>query len=296
MFDYWLYGLRVRSAIPLPELVAAPASAESDVTVHLGDVELGDYDPSAGRADLKLSRDGTTFHLENVATYQVRDGRQIVINPVAGSDAGALRVNLLGVAFGMLLHQRGLMAIHASAVAVGGSAVLFLGFSGDGKSTTAAAMVRRGHALITDDIAAVQFDGDEARVWPAFPEIRLLCDSVASLGPTCNATRPDPGDKYSFRTEKRFSTASLPLGRVYLLTPADRNEIEPLRPVAACAEYLRHSFVAGILKPTGTTSWYFHRCAELARQIPVFRLKRRRSLELIDELAELIENDLHVCA
>jgi hypothetical protein len=280
----------------LPELIAAPCRSETDVAVQLGPLELGEVDLSASRTDLRLSTDGSTFQIEGVATYQVRDGRQIIIDPLPGADDALVRLNLLHLAFGMLLHQRGLLALHGSVVAVGRGAVVFLGFSGDGKSTTAAALVRRGHALVADDVAAIQVDTTDApRVWPAYPQLRLLPDSLASLGGTIGKHASSTEKRADYRVDQ-FTTGPLALGRIYVLAYGEENEIQPLRTAAACGEFLRHSFVAGILKITGTAPTHFHGCARLAQDVPVARLVRRRSLAELDQLAEMIEDDIHVCA
>lgn len=50
-----------------------------------------------------------------------------------------------------LLYRGGLFSVHASCASVGGKGILFTGQSGSGKSTAACAMLRRGHALVSDD-------------------------------------------------------------------------------------------------------------------------------------------------
>jgi hypothetical protein len=289
------YGLRVHSTHRLPELVETDAGESSDISVRWGQVRLGDCDATASRPDLSVSTDGARFLLHDVATYHVRDGREIIIDPVSGADEGLIRFNLLGLGLGMLMHQRGLVVLHASVVAIDGAAVAFLGFSGDGKSTTAAAMIRRGHAIVADDVAAIQIaDSDTPVVLAAFPELRLLPESAQSLGlPTSATTAIYSGaTKRSRRHIKDFSAQPLPIRRIYVLADGARNEIQPLRPAAACAEFMRHSLVAGILKPTGTALSHFQNCVQLAQSVPVAKLVRRRSLAALDDLAALIEGDI----
>ncbi len=58
-----------------------------------------------------------------------------------------------------LLYRGGLFSVHASCASVGGKGVLFAGQSGSGKSTAACAMLRRGHALVSDDRALLSQQG-----------------------------------------------------------------------------------------------------------------------------------------
>jgi hypothetical protein len=50
-----------------------------------------------------------------------------------------------------LLSNFGYLSVHASAVQVNGKGILFTGKGGRGKSTAAYAMLRRGHAVLSDD-------------------------------------------------------------------------------------------------------------------------------------------------
>jgi len=66
-----------------------------------------------------------------------------------------LKWQSFGSVFGILLHQREEIVLHASAVRVNGRAILFCGASGAGKSTLAAVLAQRGLPLITDDVCAI---------------------------------------------------------------------------------------------------------------------------------------------
>ena len=64
---------------------------------------------------------------------------------------------MLGTALGVLLHQRGLFALHASGVATPSGAWLFTGHSGAGKSTLVAWLHRRfGWPILSDDVTVVE--------------------------------------------------------------------------------------------------------------------------------------------
>jgi hypothetical protein len=82
-------------------------------------------------------------------------------------DSGSAVVDLLGrIVQGVLarLYARGVHAIHAAALAYCGSALIVAGKSGQGKTTLALGLLRRGLSLLSDEFAIV--DTDTPRILP----------------------------------------------------------------------------------------------------------------------------------
>jgi hypothetical protein len=298
MNAYCSYGLSVRSAIALPELVQAEiGSAAADVVIRVGPVELDSPDGAGLVSGPSISADSMRFMCEGVGRFAINGGREIVVDQLPNADPRSIRFEIIGMAMAVLLHQRGMLVLHASVVAVAGGAVAFLGASGDGKSTTAACLIRRGNTLVCDDIAPVDFTSDDRpRVFPAYPEMRLWPETAESFGLDSSALPEvyDGTTKRVRRAAEGFATASLPLRRIYVLASGPRHAVVPLPPATAVAELLRHSYVANLLRQTGTAAAYFRQCARLAQAVPIARLERQRSLSLLDELAVVIEEDLAV--
>ena len=111
---------------------------------------------------------GIRFLVEGGETirYQLADG-------VGGAD---LRLFLLGTAWPVLAMQRGLLPLHASAVARGADVHAFIGGTAAGKSTLAAALAGRGLPFFADDVVlldparladeAVCHSYDDLKLWP----------------------------------------------------------------------------------------------------------------------------------
>ena len=77
---------------------------------------------------------------------------------------------LAGTVWAALLLQRGIVPFHASAVEFEAGAVLFLGRSGAGKSSLLGALLKRGRAMLADDVAGVVLDaGGRPVALPAYP-------------------------------------------------------------------------------------------------------------------------------
>jgi hypothetical protein len=297
MHSYIAYGLRVHSAVLLPEF--APVHVEfPDVVVRVGRV---DRRLPAGHGDgcCEFTQDEAHFFWDSVGSFLVRAGREIIVEPRPGADEAAVRAALEGVVFGCVCHQRGRLVLHASAVAVNGSAVAFLGGKGRGKSTMAAALYRRGHTLLSDD-ALVLNDGASGRpeVLPGFPQLKLWPNAAAaSLGddPESLPRLTAGSEKRTRRAADRFSHAPVPLSRVYLLDEGTSPAITPVDPQEAVLAAIAQSYVARFfpefLRGTEAAS-HLLRCTRLTRQVPMYRLQRPADLALLPLVAQLVEDHL----
>jgi hypothetical protein len=183
---YRLSALRLDSDLDLPELTAwdGPADAPADVAFRLGKVpprlEAPDHVApvfqTKGREEYLLALPGT-------GRIQVQNGCKVTVEPAPGADPIDTRAILAGPIQAVLWHQRGLLPLHASAVAVHGRTLALAGPSAAGKSTLAAVLSARGYQVAADDVCVVDVrDGDDAVVLPAFPHLRLWRDALDYLG------------------------------------------------------------------------------------------------------------------
>jgi hypothetical protein len=290
VFTYIAYGLGIHSTLVLPELTPGPA--QRDVVVGLGHIPGVPSDPAAGDGLLRVSADEACLHWPDVGAVLLRHGREITIDPRPGAAADVLRLYLLGPVLGLLLHQRGLLVLHASAVAIDGGVAAFLGHSGRGKSTTAAMLHARGCAVVADDVVAVDLGASGGPVaLPGFPQLKLWPDAITALGETPgDLPRIHAGEEKRARAVGTTETTPRPLRRLYVLTDADSLGLEPLGGHAAVFELLQHSYVAAALERLGS-SVHLTRCAHLAAAVPVRRLRRPRRLAGLEELAAFVEAD-----
>jgi len=182
-----------------------------------------------------LSSDGAFYrfhYAEGIDYILSQDGRRLWIlssNGVAESDVLSY---LLGPVMGFVLRVRGIVCLHASAVAVNGSAVVFAGDVGAGKSTTAMAMGRLGYPILSDDIVPIYRNAGATYAQPGYPRVRLrqsslpmLCELNPDLPPL---PKPEGGKRLHFELTVdgyHFQSTPLPIGAVYLL--AEPNEDLP---------------------------------------------------------------------
>ncbi len=294
LYYYDTYGFTLRSEIPLPELRLSSGEA-ADAAICC---ECIGWSPNA------VAADGTSFHLaapeaylywQEVGTFLVRNGNEIIVDPHPGVEDRIIRLPLLGTVLAVLLHQRGHLVLHASAVAVAERVAVFLGAKGQGKSTLAAALYARSHALLTDDLVALSADaGERWMILPGFPQFKLWPDAASSLGddPTLLPTLAAGLAKRARHAGEQFAPRAVPLGQIFVLGVGPALRLQRLQPQQALLELIANSYMARfgreVLQGPAATA-HLGLCADLVRRIPIALLERPRSLALLSETARLVE-------
>jgi hypothetical protein len=276
---YRISGLSVSSEIVLPGLSAAAAGrCRPDVAIRRGAVpvmldgaeKLGPTWQMAGKQFL--------LRVPKVARFLLRDGREITFEAEPGADAGDIPLYLLGTAYGILLHQRRQIVLHASAVRVNGKAILFCGPSGAGKSTLAAALAQRGYPFITDDFCAVTVEDGTPMVHPDGRQLKLWAQAIEQLD-----LKGRSGARVRSRLEKFYVDPgethgeALPLGTLYAL----REARPPLPPgigqtnaVDAAVILRRMAYRPRLVNRMGQRVDYFHAATTIANKAGIFYLTR----------------------
>jgi hypothetical protein len=315
-FAYAAFGLLLRSNLGIPGLVpTAVSSSVANVDVRLGEcpevpAEIGpdhktliyksSYLNEAGDSALKVwsFADGAILHLaysDGMQFWLDRGGTRIWAQWPETSSLEDAATYLLGPVLGALLRIRGVICLHASAVAFEDQAVAFVGPPGAGKSTTAAILARRGCAVLSDDIVALAEGAGVYRVLPAYPYLSLWPDSVSMLyGSTDSLPRFIPqwekrclmlGEKNS-----KFQEQALPLRAIYLLqerTMGSGTQVEFVSVKNAFVDLLTNSYAARILSTQHQVS-EFDFLARLVSKVPTRAIRLSEEANLDAGLVRLI--------
>lgn len=293
MIAYSAYGLRIHSALFLPELVESRCGSLPDVTIRFGKIEWEPPPTESDRAH-EAAQSETFFFFRIAGKFQVRSGSEIIIDPAPEAEDRLLRLCLLGPVLAALLHQRGLLVLHASAVEINGIAVAFLGEKGWGKSTLAAYLQEQQHNLLADDVVAIDLSSDKVSVLPGFPQLKLWPSAAEYLGLNYEQMpqlQPEL-DKRAHRLNCDFPATPRPLGSLYVLDIGEQVEVEAIRPQEAVVELVCHSYMVRHLAATNTSASNFRQCAAVARAVPVLRLKRPRSLFTLSQIEIALRENL----
>ena len=295
---YTAYGLHIASELALPEFSVVDASEEeADVRVRFGDVrEEKDREVPREYGSAFITKERVYYRHPWVGIFEMKGGETITIQQGPDYDEELTRMCVTNLAMGVILHQRNILTLHASAAEVNGEAVVFVGDKGAGKSTMVTALSRRGHKVITDDVLGVltSVDDDRVRVVPGYAQVKLLPDAVEHV------LGGDPNDYQRLyeATPKRVHTlagsngvASIPLRSIYLLSEGDHIEVEPLKPQAAFLTLMRQAYLRRLVQPTQAAAWYLEACSKVANEAGICHLRRPRDFSLFPQVIQCVEEN-----
>ena len=305
---YRVYGLSLKSAIPLPcpayvgsvpavtELETASASVFTRACERAGvtvdDTQWFKYAPLPdGSAYLRWS--GLFEFLISAS------GCRIACRPLNGASAEAFQTYLVSQVLSFALLKQGIESLHATTVAVNGLAAAFLGDSCYGKSSLGAACLQAGHRLLTDDVLVVTEKHGRFVAHPGPPRIKLFPHiAQAFLGKLAAGTPMNPQTpKLVIPLPARLHTdRAVPLGTLYVLQPPGgsrrrRITITPLSPRRACLALVANTFNTVIMERTRLTR-QFNLAARLAAAVPVKLLSYPDDPARLPAVVEAIRADL----
>jgi hypothetical protein len=281
--------MRLRTTLLLPELL--PVGGTQDVQVNVLEKRFDPdlYKMKADRSESYFAGTLTCDYLEpsqtmllclkGVGHFLLR-WDQILFFREPGVEDEKVRIYLLGTALGMWLQLGGNFPLHGSAVQYEGKALMFMGPSGVGKSTTAQSLMAKEFQLLADDVCLVKKNETGVfQVFAAYPQSKLWTDSADVLG--IDTTGLDPvmqkTEKFRVPVRSRFATSPVPLRALIVLEEKATSKSVQLGPVRgvekvqALLSNLYRGFGIDFLKKEHKA---FKFCIELGNQIPVYRLIR----------------------
>ncbi|WP_298469424.1 hypothetical protein [uncultured Erythrobacter sp.] len=273
-----VYGLNIASDLDLPELQSAAFVHDPDVVIEKGAVpEAEEADPNNMRAYVDGSPDRLWLDIPDIVRMTITDGRSIVYSRYPNVPDDELRLFLLGSGMGALLMQRGYIVVHGNAIMLQelGGAVLCVGDSGAGKSTTAIAMMQRGYPILADDVCPISAEGV---VPPGMPRAKLWDDTAQQLGiDTAPLERLREGDaKFNLPLGDAHCPQGQPVKAFFWLVPEEVGSVA-VTPLSGAEKFtvLRNNiYRPEYLRPLGLEVDYLQRVAHLASTTPVFRVSR----------------------
>ncbi len=274
-FAYRAHGLSICSTVPLGlEAIPDSQASQADVTIRC---ITGAPPTNAGAGELLIRYD-------NGVTYRITDGRDVIRFGDTFLDDVALEF-LTGPALAIALFQREHAVLHCSCVRIAGRLVALVGASGEGKSTLAAALVRRGHELFADDFIAF---GQGGVVHPGVARLRLWPDSAAAVG----MGDGDEVGKRAIPVDGSGASGTQPI--LFVLQNGSTDTITAMRPADVLYHLLSNSYCVSLLA-SADMSGEFERWSRLALELQCLQMTRVAGLDRLDDTAVLLERFVAQC-
>ena len=297
---YNLAGLRIVSDFPLPAITPHRDEIVAGDKVILRRASVPKSLPSFDRvfSDGQCNKSEFLLIVPDVARYLIRNGAEILVDEAPNSFADDVVACLLGTAFGILCHQRGITPLHASVIEVANGYVAFVGPSGVGKSTMAAALKARGRQVVADDVCFLRLGpSGNVKTWPGINRLRLWGDSLEALdqrGP--GVQRETRGsDKFLLPLAPRPHLEPSRLRRVYQLHAGAEcaNCMIPLLGAAAIEALIQNVYRLNLAEQMGLKSSTFVTCAALAREVSLFRFSRRMGFDALGDGVDFLQDHMN---
>lgn len=289
-----VYGLTVDCDIPLPELrEAGEGGAPADLVIRRGEVpetwEITD------ELNTRAFADGTPgemwLRFPETVRLLVRGGKSITYDPHPNAGEDEIRLFLLGSGLGAVMMQRGYIVIHGNAITRpdGQGAIVCIGDSGAGKSTTAVAMMQRGFSILADDVCPMDQSG---MLLPGMPRAKLWDETTRQLGiDTGSLDRVRAADaKYNLPLGDGYCDVPKHVSAFVWLVPGDVDAVEQseISGVEKFTVLSNNIFRPEYLRPLGLEAEYLRAVAKFAATTPVIKIVRPRAGFDLDPLLDRI--------
>ena len=298
-----VFGDRIRSEIPLPELRTAdpgPARWNFRVVDELPEpagLELQGEEPIYDDvvASFYAHPGGYRISVRDTGTFDLSvTGGEILWlpNPEPWWDFG--RGHLLGRVLSTALHLNGLLALHASAVELGDGVVGFMAPSHFGKSTLSMELFGVGARFVTDDTLPVR-PGSPPLAHPGVQSLRVRSgdpnvERLLGFQPQGEPGRDGKITLPPFPPDRALGRPA-PLAALYLLSPQPPEDADltvrriRLAPVPAAIFLVGQTKIGEMLGPSAAPG-ILEATSSLASAVPIYRLEIVRDLDRLPEVVE----------
>ncbi len=303
---YSLYGLRVRSnlSLPLPVIEADTV----DLNIHFEDlIPLPDGEPPGAMTKV-YRRQGKRWVLRfqnpnrHVLEFVYDPGGTIISLRRSYPEWRDSLLGLFSVGMAIVLHLRGMPVLHATSLVKNGMAYLFMGSSGAGKSSLAAALAVEGLPFHTDDVSALVWHATDPFVQAGYPRLKITPKTADALGwPESSllpvyVTEPECPEKWvdALRLPGGFHYGPAPLKTIYVLSGRSTDlrvpRIETLSRSQAAIAVARCLYGNSWLERPPAQAMALS--ARIAAKVAVRRLRLPEGLDRLRSAARFVMDDM----
>ncbi|MED4694909.1 aldolase [Peribacillus frigoritolerans] len=295
---YRAFGLNLFSEIPLPEVPRQGISKDmTDVEIEYGDLsEIWEKQVLLPKQKYVVEEQMVMFQVPGIAIFKIQEGMKITVSPISNSDEDHIRLYILGTCMGIILLQKKVLPLHGSAIDINGKAYAFIGDSGAGKSTLAAAFLKEGFQLLSDDVIPVSLSIDNKPfITPSYPQQKLWQESLQAFGIETKDYQPlfERETKFSVPVASSFSNKPLPLSSVFELVKTEHGEVtlQKINQLERFRTLFSHTYRNFLVPRLGLMEWHFMESVNILNSIHMYQLHRPNIGFTVNNLvSQILEN------
>nr|WP_319374714.1 hypothetical protein [uncultured Methanobacterium sp.] len=230
---------------------------------------------------------------DNINIFSIIKNR-ITINPESGLENSFIRYLLLGHGFAILLHLNNRLVFHANAVNIKDKgAIILLGKSGKGKSTTSLALHKQGNHLISDDVVSIGLNENYPTVYQGPPRLKLWPKVIRNINenPELMPKIHSNTQKRSYNISNNISSITEPLKAIYLIERGQNTKVKEISSIKALMELIKNSYCYKLFDGN-ELSKNLEQCSKLVNNVPVKILEINPTFEELNSIVKTIEKDV----
>lgn len=302
MHKYIIYGVKFRSKIKLGQIPISNFDGPPDVTILTDKVRR----PRKGikKTSYKpftvCNNNFFFWEVENVAKYYVKGSDSITIDVHKKAERGDAFTFLMETILPIALIKNNVFVFHASAVKVKGKAYVICSGPGQGKSTNAAFLQKKGYQLIEDDKSLLVYDKKKDKVYIQnglpymelwLPQKPFLDNSKAKV---LGVVRKNIGklrfDISDVVPKRRTAVEKIILVLMDNFTDdsISKTEIKGIQKVGVVKN---HSYHSNLIQLLGKSKEHFQYVAQICAKLDVVKVSKSRLTKLNDS-TKFLEDEI----
>ena len=294
---YKIYNLIIRSEILLHYslIISNPIENNYDVEILFGEITKDDEKLLYDYGIFKYYKNRINITIKDVASYDIINGRKIVIEPIENADINEISKYTCGSCLGLLLLQRNTIALHGGALCINDSGVVISGNIGAGKSTLVANFINMGYSFLSDDVSAIIIsENNKNYLTHSFPQQKLCKNTALSLGYDLSKLYQIDKikNKYYSPIISNFSTTPCEFKYFFYISCGDypKLDIKEIIGVEKFRTILSNIYRIEVIPKKLLSPIYIKNCVNLSKNIKMFKINRPKNIDTLREITSLIQS------
>lgn len=272
MYYYTCFGFIITSDVELP-ILETTTNTVSDIQILVRkDVDVSAFS-SAKNVNGFLVENENRVGIKTEFGWVIIENGTTIILKLNYSDPLQIQQYVLSSGLGIILHQKRILVLHGSAVEKEGEAIIFIGESGNGKSSTAYNFVKNGYSLLSDDLSVIRFEKGTPYVYSGYSRQKIAQDILEKYNDVdFKNEKPIQESRLKyFRNVKNFDSKKVKVKAVYHLSKKDIEEtcLFEQEAMKRFHKLYRNTFRFKLIAALNYSKIHMELCTQLYKQVHV---------------------------